>query len=80
MSGIRNSFFTKPKVTCSKENLTMFRLTAGFLGLAILAALFGFGAVFDFSWGWARLLFFLFAALALLSFVGGAYRWRAYLN
>jgi uncharacterized membrane protein YtjA (UPF0391 family) len=58
----------------------MLRLTAAFLGLAILAALFGFGAAFGFSWGWARLLFFIFTALAVLSFVSGLYRWRAYLN
>ena len=80
MSGIRNSFFTEPKVTCSKDNLTMLKLAVAFLGLAFLAAFFGFGAVYDFSWGWARLLFFIFTALALLSFVGVAYRWRAYLN
>ena len=57
----------------------MIRLAAAFLGLAVLAALFGFGA-FGFWWVWARLLFFVFTALAVLSFVGGAYRWRAYLN
>ena len=58
----------------------MLRLSAAFLGLAILAALFGFGAAFGFSWEWARLSFFIFTALAVLSFVGGLYRWRAYLN
>ena len=80
MSGIRNSFFTEPKVICSKEYLTMLRLAAAFLSLACIAALFGFGAVFGFSWGLARLLFFMFTALTVLSFVGVAYRWRAYLN
>ena len=80
MLGICDNFFAEPRMTCSKGNPTMLRLAAAFLSLALLAAVFGFGAGSGFSWGWARLLFFIFTALTVLCFLGGAYRWRAYLN
>ena len=49
----------------------MLRLAAVFLVIALIAALFGFGSVFGFSWEGARILFFIFAVLAVLSLVGG---------
>jgi uncharacterized membrane protein YtjA (UPF0391 family) len=58
----------------------MLRLTVVFLFLALIAALFGFGSVLSYSWEGARILFFIFTVLAVLSFVAGAYRWRALLN
>jgi uncharacterized membrane protein YtjA (UPF0391 family) len=58
----------------------MLRLAAVFLVIALIAALFGFASVFSFSWEGARTLFFIFAVLAVLSLVGGAYRRRAFLN
>ena len=48
----------------------MLRLAAVFLVIALIAALFGFGSVFDFSWDGARILFIIFAVLAVLSSVG----------
>ena len=58
----------------------MLRLAAAFVVLALIAGLFGFGFVFHVSWEAARILFFIFAVLAVLSLVGGAYRMRALLN
>ncbi len=58
----------------------MLRLAAVFLVIALIAALFGFESVFSFSWEGARILFFIFTVLAVLSLVGGAYRRRAFLN
>lgn len=47
----------------------MLRLAVVFLVVALLAALFGFGLVADYSFSAARLLFFIFLVLAVLSFV-----------
>jgi uncharacterized membrane protein YtjA (UPF0391 family) len=58
----------------------MLRLAAVFLVIALIAALFGFGSFFRFSWEGARIVFLIFAILAVLSLVGGAYRRRAFLN
>ncbi len=58
----------------------MLRLAVLFLVIALIAALFGFRSVFGFSWDGARILFFIFAVLAVLSVVAGSYRRRAYLN
>lgn len=52
----------------------MLRLAIVFLVVALLAALFGFGLVADMSYGAAKILFFIFLILALLSFIGGAFR------
>ena len=58
----------------------MLRLAAVFLVMALIAALFCFGSVFTFSSEGARIVFFIFAVLAVLSLVGGAYRRRAFSN
>jgi uncharacterized membrane protein YtjA (UPF0391 family) len=58
----------------------MLRLAAVFIVIALIAALFGFGSVFSFSWEGARIVFFVAAALTVLSLVGAAYRRRAFLN
>lgn len=52
----------------------MLRLAIMFLVIAILAALFGFGLVADMSYDFAKILFFIFIVLAVLSFLGGAFR------
>lgn len=52
----------------------MLRLAILFLVVALLAALFGFGLVADMSFGAAKILFFIFLVLAVLSFIGGAMR------
>ena len=53
----------------------MFRNVLGlgvvFLIIALIAALFGFGVVSAESWFVAKVCFFIFLVLAVLSFVGG---------
>lgn len=53
----------------------MFRTVLGlgiaFLVLALVAGLFGFGVLSAESWGLAKIFFFVFLVLAVLSFVGG---------
>jgi len=50
----------------------MLRLAIVFLVLALVAALFGFGLVADLSYDAARIFFFIFIVLAVLSFLGNA--------
>ena len=52
----------------------MLRLAVVFLVIALIAAFFGFAGVADFSWEGAKILFFIFLVLAVLSFLGGAFR------
>jgi uncharacterized membrane protein YtjA (UPF0391 family) len=52
----------------------MLRLALLFLVVALIAALFGFGLVADMSYGAAKILFFVFIVLAIISFLGGAFR------
>ena len=48
----------------------MLRLAIMFLVIALIAAFLGFGGVASLSWAGARILFFIFLVLAVLSFVG----------
>ena len=52
----------------------MLRFAIVFLVIALVAALFGFGAVASYSWEGAKILFFIFLVLAVLSFLGGTFR------
>jgi uncharacterized membrane protein YtjA (UPF0391 family) len=52
----------------------MLRLALIFLIIALIAAFLGFGLVADFSYSAARILFFIFLVLAVLSLLGGAVR------
>jgi uncharacterized membrane protein YtjA (UPF0391 family) len=52
----------------------MLRLAILFLVIALIAALFGFGFVADMSYDAARILFFVFIVLAVLSLLGGVLR------
>lgn len=45
-----------------------------FFVIALIAALFGFGGIAASAVGIAKILFFVFAALAILSFVFGLFR------
>jgi len=56
----------------------MLRLAIVFLVIALLAAFFGFGGVASYSWEGAKILFFIFLVLAVLSFLGGAFRQRSF--
>ena len=52
----------------------MLRLAILFLVIALIAALFGFGLVGDMAFAAAKILFFVFIVLAILSFLGGMLR------
>lgn len=52
----------------------MLRLAIFFLVIALIAFMFGFGMVSGLAWQAARILFFIFLVLAVLSFLGSAMR------
>jgi uncharacterized membrane protein YtjA (UPF0391 family) len=58
----------------------MLRLAVLFLVIALIAALFGFVGVASYSWEGAKILFFVFLVLAVLSFVVGGSRGRAFVG
>ena len=51
-------------------------VTTGYcvLVIALIAAFVGFGNVANLSWEGAKILFFIFIVLAVLSFLGNGYR------
>lgn len=51
----------------------MLRLAVVFLVIALVAGLFGFGLVADYSWLGAKIFFVIFLILAVLSFLGGRF-------
>ncbi|HYV35965.1 MAG TPA: DUF1328 domain-containing protein [Gemmataceae bacterium] len=55
----------------------MFRLAVVFLVIALIAAFLGYGGVESLAWEGAKILFFIFLILAVLSFVMGGYRRRS---
>jgi uncharacterized membrane protein YtjA (UPF0391 family) len=56
------------------EGLMMLRLAVVFLIIGLIAAFFGFGMVEGFSFEAAKILFFVFIVLAVLSLLGGVMR------
>lgn len=52
----------------------MLRLAIVFLVVAMVAGLLGFGVTASYSWEGAKILFFIFLVLAVLSFLGGTFR------
>jgi len=52
----------------------MLRLAILFLVIALIAGLFGFNLISGMSWDAAKILFFVFIVLAILSFLGGVLR------
>jgi uncharacterized membrane protein YtjA (UPF0391 family) len=50
----------------------MLRLFFGFLVLAAIAALFGFGGMGDYSWEGARKFVYVFLVLAGMTFIFGS--------
>jgi len=58
----------------------MLRLAIIFLAIALIAAFLGFGGVASLSWAGARILFFVFLVLAVLSFVGHGFGRRGMLG
>jgi uncharacterized membrane protein YtjA (UPF0391 family) len=61
-----------------EEIMTMLRLAIVFLVIAFVAALFGYGGMASYSFEGAKIVFFIFLVLAILSFAGGAFRRRPY--
>ncbi len=55
----------------------MLRLAVVFLVIALIAAFLGFGGVESLAWEGAKILFFIFLILAVLSFCVGGYRGRS---
>jgi uncharacterized membrane protein YtjA (UPF0391 family) len=49
-----------------------------FLVIALIAGFLGFAGVANFSWEGAKILFFVFLVLAVLSFLLGGFRRRSY--
>ena len=56
----------------------MLRVVIGFLVLALIVALFGFEGVANYSWPGAKILFFVFLAVAALSLLGHVMYRRRY--
>jgi uncharacterized membrane protein YtjA (UPF0391 family) len=56
----------------------MLRLAVVFLVIALIAGVLGFGGIEHYSWEGAKILFFVFLILAVLSFVGHGYRRRSF--
>lgn len=56
----------------------MLRLAVVFLVIALIAAFLGFGGVASLSWEGAKIIFFVFIVLAVLSFLGHGFRGGAY--
>ena len=52
----------------------MLRMAVVFFIVALVAAVFGFGLVADFTYSAAKILFFLFLVLAVVSFLAGSMR------
>ena len=58
--------------------MSMLRIAIVFLVIALVAAFLGYGGVASYSWEGARILFFVFIVLALLSFRGHGFRRRPF--
>jgi uncharacterized membrane protein YtjA (UPF0391 family) len=56
----------------------MLQLAITCLVIALIAALFGFGGIAGSFVGVAKILFFVFVVLAVLSLLGGGFRRRRY--
>lgn len=54
----------------------MLRLAIVFLVIALIAALFGFGLIADFTFDAAKITFFVFLVLAVVAFIADAFRGR----
>lgn len=56
----------------------MLRLAIIFLVIALIAAFLGYGGVANYSYEGAKIIFFIFLILAMLSFAGHGYRRRPF--
>ena len=58
----------------------MLRFPLVFLVIALIAGLFGFIGVASYSWEGAKILFFVFLVLAVVSFLVGGSRQRTFVG
>jgi uncharacterized membrane protein YtjA (UPF0391 family) len=58
----------------------MLRFALVFLVIALIAGLFGFIGVASYSWEGAKILFFVFLVLAVVSFLAGGSRQRTFVG
>ncbi len=58
--------------------MSLLRLAVVFLVIALIAAFIGFGNVTSLPWEGAKIIFFVFLVLAVLSFLMGGYRRRSF--
>jgi uncharacterized membrane protein YtjA (UPF0391 family) len=63
-----------------KENLTMLRLALLCLVIALIAGFFGYAGIAGLSWEGVKIFFFIFLVLAVLSFLGGTFHRRYYVE
>jgi uncharacterized membrane protein YtjA (UPF0391 family) len=54
----------------------MLRMALVFLIVAMISAVLGFGLIADFTFDAAKILFFVFLVLAVVSFIADAFRGR----
>jgi 3-phenylpropionate/trans-cinnamate dioxygenase ferredoxin component len=72
--GWRFAVVARPTVSVDEGELAMLQLAVTFLVIALIAAFCGFAGVAALSFEGAKILFFIFIILAVLSFVGYGFR------
>lgn len=58
--------------------MNLLRLAIALLVIALIAAFFGFGVVASYSWEGGKIVFVIFLILAVLAFLGHAFRRRSF--
>jgi uncharacterized membrane protein YtjA (UPF0391 family) len=61
-----------------ENNVNLLKLAITLLIIALIAAFFGFGLVSSLTWEGGKIVFVVFLVLALLSFLGHAFRRRSF--
>jgi uncharacterized membrane protein YtjA (UPF0391 family) len=70
--------FANATRAAQREDRTMLRLAVVFLVICLIAALLGYGGISGLAWEGARIFFFIFLVLAVLTFVVGWNRRRSF--
>jgi len=61
-----------------EKNVDLLRLAIALLVIALIAAFFGFGVIASYSWEGGKIVFVVFLVLAVLAFLGHAFRRRSF--
>ena len=61
-----------------ENNVDLLRLAIALLVIALIAGFFGFGIMAAYTWEGGKIVFVVFLVLALLSFLGHAFRRRSF--